>query len=114
MVQEVSESKWKRKARSLSRLADDQRGKPEGDVARAKLDEIISKHPEAKTFEPVKVLFERDVTLSDIAMMRRNGVSTDGVWTASNIDEAIAKMTADYADRIKRSRAPRLSENSVS
>lgn len=91
----MRESKWKRKARALARLAQDQRGKPEGESARAKLLEIINKHPEAQNFEPIQRL-----AMSDVAYMRRNNIDTDGVWTGGDFKEAIALMEQDYCNRI--------------
>lgn len=105
----MTESHWKRKARALARLAEDQRGKPEGDLARAKLLEIIGKHPEAKDYEPVKVLIEKDLTMRDIAMMHRDGISTDGRWEGESLQDAIAIMQADYRARIKKHHTPKLS-----
>lgn len=108
----MAENHWKRKAKALARLADDQRGKPEGDTARAKLLEIINKHPEARDYQPIKQLIENDLTMRDIAMMRREGISTDGKWTGENLHEAIAVMQADYRLRIKRHRTPKLTDRS--
>ncbi|HUW11213.1 MAG TPA: hypothetical protein VM537_15895, partial [Anaerolineae bacterium] len=74
------ENKWQRKARALARLAEDQRGKPEGDLAREKLLAILNKHPEAAQFEPVQQLIAQDITLKDIGWMKRHGVSVEGRW----------------------------------
>lgn len=104
----MTENRWKRKARALAKLAEDQRGKPEGDLARQKLLEIINKHPEAANYEPVKELVERDLTMKDIGWMKRHGVSTDGEWTGGNLNEAIALMIADYKSRMTRAKRKRL------
>lgn len=104
----TSENKWKRKAEALARLAEDQRNKPEGDLAREKLLAIINKHPEAISYGPIVELVRRDMTLKDIAWMRQNGVSTDGRWEgdwcggdfSAQLKSAIAKLEADYWQRI--------------
>ena len=93
--------RWKSKARSLAKLAEDQRGKPEGDLARQKLLEIINNHPEARDYQPIKDLIERELTLQDIAFMRHNGIYTDGSWTGGDLQEAIAVMEIDYKRRIQ-------------
>jgi len=96
----VTESKWKRKARALSRLAENQRGKPEGDLARQKLLEIINAHPEAKDYEPVKELIRRDLAMKDVMTMKKRGIPLEGDWTGRNLFEAIALMETDYKRRI--------------
>jgi len=88
-------NRWKRKVQALARLAEDQRGKPEGELAREKMRHILERYPEARDYEPVKQFM-----MSDIAWMRRRGVSTDGSWTGMNIQEAVAMMTDDYRQRI--------------
>lgn len=93
-------NKWRRKADALARLAEDQRGKPEGDLARQKLQEIIANHPEAREYQPVKDLFARDLELKDVGMMHRMGISTEGSWSGRTIAEALAAMTRDYKSRI--------------
>lgn len=106
----MSESHWKRKARALARLAEDQRGKPEGDTARQKLLEIIQRHPEARDYEPVKTLIKKDLTMRDISEMRHAGISTDGEWTADDLHTAIKLMEADYRERIARSKRLKLEQ----
>lgn len=66
-------NRWKRKVQALARLAEDQRGKPEGELAREKMRQILERYPEARDYEPVKQFM-----MSDIAWMRRQGISTDG------------------------------------
>lgn len=95
-------SKWKRKIDALIRLAEDQRGKPEGDLAREKLAEILRKHPEAVRYEPLQGLARRDISMKDVAWMHRHEVSTDGSWTAATLQEALAKMVDDYYWRMVR------------
>ena len=87
---------WKRKIDALLRLAEDQAGKPEGDLARQKLDAILAKHPEARDYEPVKKFM-----LKDVGRMKRMGINTGGSWTGGNMAEAIAMMIADYQRRIE-------------
>lgn len=99
---------WRERARKLAALAEDQRGKPEGEVARRKLTALINRHPEAASFAEVQTLARRDITLADVGYMRRAGISTDGEWTAGTLAEAIERMTADYAARIDAHCAPRL------
>ncbi len=101
-------NRWKRVAQSLVRLADDQRGKPEGDLAREKLLQILSKYPEARQYEPVIELIEKDLTMADVAWMRHNFISTDGSWTGANLAEAVALMEADYRERIARAKRGKL------
>ena len=85
-----ADNRWKRKADALTRLAEDQRGKPEGELARQKLQEIIAKHPEAKDYGPVRDLLLRDL----------KGIDLEGSWTAATPQEAIAMVIADYRQRI--------------
>lgn len=87
-------NRWKKVAQDLARLAEDQRGKPEGDSARRKLNEILSKYPSARMFEPVMQFM-----MSDISRMHRRGISTDGIWVGANLREAFAAMVADYRIR---------------
>ena len=96
----MTTNKWKRKADALARLAEDQRGKPEGDLARQKLQEIIANHPEAREYQPVKDLFARDLELKDVGAMHTMGISTDGSWGGGTLAEALAAMTRDYKSRI--------------
>ena len=96
----MTTNRWKRKAEALARLAEDQRGKPEGELAREKLQEIIANHPEARDYQPVKDLFERDLQLRDIGSMRAMGIPTDGSWSGRTLGEALAAMTRDYKSRI--------------
>jgi len=100
--------RWRSKVEALTRLAEDQRGKPEGDLAREKLLEITTKHPEAASYQPVKDLIERDLTMQDVAWMRKNGISTDGSWDGRNLTEAIALMEMDYKKRIARAKRKRI------
>ena len=104
----TAENKWKRKAEALARLAEDQRGKPEGELAREKLLAIINKHPEAASYEPVVELARRDMTMRDVAQMMKDGISTAGKWEGdycggdynAQLKSAIAKMEGDYWQRI--------------
>jgi hypothetical protein len=92
-------NRWKSKVQALARLAEDQRGKPEGELARQKMLQILEKYPEARRYEPA-----RQFMLSDLAWMRRHGVSTDGSWTGATPQEAVALMVADYHQRIEEAR----------
>lgn len=94
-------NKWKRKAIALARLAEDQRGKPEGEVARQKLLQILNRYPQAREYEPIKVF-----TLRDIAWMRRRGISTAGKWTGTNFADAIRLMVEDYQQRMASYKPP--------
>lgn len=93
-------NRWKRRARALARLAENQRGKPEGDVARAKLLEMVNKYPQARDYEAVRELAHRDFLMSDLGKMKRQGVSTDGRWTGTNLAHAIKLMIEDYQQRL--------------
>ncbi len=88
---------WKRKAQALARLAEDQKGKPEGELARQKLRSILEKYPEAREYAPIKAFLGRD-----LVRLKRLGGSTDGSWTGQNIEEALALMFADYRQRLAR------------
>lgn len=96
-------NRWKRKVQALMRLAEDQAGKPEGQLARQKLRQILKKYPQAREYEPVRVFMARD-----IVAMKRMGISTEGSWTGRNLQEAIALMMADYGTRLERAKQPRL------
>lgn len=89
-------NRWKRKVQALARLAEDQRGKPEGKLAREKMRHILERYPEARDYEPVKRFM-----MSDIAYMARNDISTDGSWTGGDVREAVALMEVDYRRRIE-------------
>ena len=96
------ENRWQTKVDALIRLAEDQKGKPEGDLAREKLLSILQKHPEAVTYQPIVDLAWRDLTTKDVAQMHRRGISTDGSWTGVNLQDALAKMMQDYQRRMVR------------
>lgn len=89
-------NRWKHKVQALARLAEDQRGKPEGELAREKMCHILERYPEARDYEPVKQFM-----MSDIAYMHRQNISTSGSWTGGNVQEAVALMEADYRRRIE-------------
>ena len=77
--------RWQTKVDALIRLAEDQKGKPEGDLAREKLLSILQKHPEAVTYKPIVDLAWRDITIKDVVTMHRRGISTDGFWTGATL-----------------------------
>lgn len=93
-------NKWQSKVDALIRLAEDQKGKPEGDLAREKLLSILQKHPEAVTYKPIVDLAWRDLTTKDVVKMHRMGISTDGSWTGTNLQDALNKMMQDYYRRM--------------
>ena len=93
-------NKWQRKADALILLAEDQKGKPEGDLAREKLLLILQNHPEAVMYKPIVDLAWRDLTTKDVAKMHRRGISTDGSWTGANLQDALNKMMQDYYRRL--------------
>jgi len=93
-------NRWKRKVEALIRLAEDQKGRPEGDLARAKLIQILDRYPEARQYSPVVDLMQRELTMRDVAEMRRNGISTDGSWTGRNLSDAIFLMEQEYKRRM--------------
>jgi hypothetical protein len=90
---------WQKVADALLRLAEDQRGKPEGIAAREKLKEILDKHPEARGYRPIQELVERDISMADVGRLRREGWD-QGSWTGRNLDEAIKLMCDDYRRRL--------------
>jgi len=90
---------WRKVADDLVRLANDQRGTPEGDTARRKLGEILAKYPEAQAYEPIVDLEVKDMAMSELVKMRRMGISTDGKWNGENLQDAIANMVADLKGR---------------
>jgi hypothetical protein len=92
-------NRWRRKAAALIRLAEDQKGKPEGDVAREKLLNIINNHPEAATFTPIVEFARREVTGADVARMRQYGSDLTGRWSGPDAWEA---MVRDYRARAHR------------
>ena len=94
-------NKWQRKVDALIRLAEDQRGKPEGDLAREKLTEILNKHPEAQRYPPMVDLVHRDFQAADVVVLKRRGIPTGGSWTGRSLDEALQLMMEDYARRLK-------------
>lgn len=89
-------------------MAEDQRGKPEGDLAREKLLKIINKYPEAAQYEPVVELVKKDLTMAEVMWMKRQGVSLAGSWTGDDLGEAIALMEADYKQRLTKAQRKRL------
>ncbi len=90
---------WRKVADDLVRLVDDQRGTPEGDTARRKLDEILAKYPEARAYEPIVDLEVKDMAMSEFGEMKRMGISTDGKWEGENLQDAIANMVSDLKGR---------------
>ena len=96
MVGNFGLNRWKRKVQALARLAEDQRGKPEGELAREKMRHILERYPEARDYGPVK-----EFMMSDLAYMYRHDISTDGSWTGANVQEAVALMTDDYERRVE-------------
>lgn len=99
----MTQNRWQRKAEALARLAEDQRGKPEGELARQKLLEILNNHPEAAQYGPVVELARRDIEWvmkgTHLVEMKRAGVDTDGEWAAPTLAGAIKVMVADYQNR---------------
>lgn len=109
-------NRWKRVAASLVRLAVDQKGRPEGNVAREKLKIILEKHPEARSYRPVVEFMRLELagrgfrvpgrqrvspmTVREFHGMRRAGVDTDGSWTAGSFEKARRQMEADLRQRM--------------
>ena len=89
-------NKWQRKVDALILLAEDQKGKPEGDLAREKLLLIVKNHPEAVRYQPLVDLARRDISTRDVVDMHRRGISTDGVWEGATLWEAMDNMMKDY------------------
>ncbi len=99
----MADNKWQRKARALARLAEDQRGKPEGDLAWDKLQELLDAHPEASLFGPIIDLIQHEMewlmTGSHFVQMKKSGVDIDGYWEGETLESAIGVMVADYRKR---------------
>jgi len=93
-------NKWQSKVDALILLAEDQKGKPEGDLAREKLLLILQNHPEAVTYQPIVDLAWKDLTTKDVVKMHRDGISTAGSWTGRTLQDAIFKMQQDYYRRM--------------
>lgn len=98
----MTRDSWKRKAEALARLAEDQRGKPEGDLAREKLLEIIRRHPDALLYQPVT-----DLVATDMHIMARDlrEIDTTGHWEGIDFADAFRQMKADYAQRLRAARS---------
>ena len=92
--------RWKTKVDALIRLAEDQKGKPEGELAREKLAGILKKHPEVVRYQPLQDLAWRDISTKDVVEMHRKGISTDGSWTGVDGSDALFKMLQDYQRRM--------------
>ena len=96
-------NRWQSKVDALIRLAEDQKGKPEGELAREKLRQILEKYPEAaQAHQPLHEFAEREFTAADLGYMMRQGISIDGRWTGRNLQDAILRMVAEYRVRIDR------------
>ena len=76
----------------LKRLAEDQRGKPEGEAALRKIRELIEKYPETRS--ALKPYWE--FTGHDFVFLKRHGINTDGVWEGRDFHEAIRRMQEHY------------------
>jgi hypothetical protein len=99
--------RWKSKVDALIRLADDQAGKPEGELAKAKLKQILALYPEAaKEHAPFEQYAWRIFTLGDLKFMKQWDISIGGSWTGRNLQEAIATMIVDFWQRIDRWQQP--------
>lgn len=93
------DDKWRRKVDALMRLAKDQKGKPEGDVAHAKLQAILDKYPEASArYEPFRDFI---FTTQDFVRAKRAGINMMGKWSGGTLHEAIATMVGVLAMRAK-------------
>lgn len=96
-------NRWQSKVDALIRLAEDQKGKPEGELAWEKLRQILEKYPEAaQAHRPLYEFAEREFTTADLGYMIRHDISIDGRWTGRNWQEAILHMVAEYRARIDR------------
>jgi hypothetical protein len=82
-------------------------GKPEGELARAKLRRILELYPEAaREHLPFEQYARRTFMTTDLLFMRRHGISTQGQWTGRNLQETIAIMINDFWGRIERWQQP--------
>ena len=96
-------ARWKNKIDALLRLAEDQRGKPEGELAREKLDRILRMYPLVRQYQPVQ-----EFMMSDLRYMKEHGISTDGHWEGDDLNGAMAAMIEDYRRRIESRKVGRL------
>jgi len=105
------QNKWQVRADSLLRLAEDQAGKPEGDVARQKLKQLLQDHPRAREYKHLQQFM-----MGDLKQMKQKGISTDGSWTGRNLEEAVAKMIDEYNQRLAGWTPPtrRIADGSIS
>lgn len=111
-------NRWKRVAASLVRLAEDQCGKPEGDVARQKLQQILAKYPAARRQPEVLAFMQREIgetgrsypdfsevkegrmSMAEFFRMKRAGIDTEGSWTGRDFDDAVRKMEQELRQRM--------------
>jgi hypothetical protein len=97
-------NRWKTKVDALIRLAKDQAGKPEGELAREKLRQILEKYPEAARQHEPLADYAREFTTGDLRYMMQHDIPIEGRWTGRNVQEALAMMVGDYWRRIKQYR----------
>lgn len=99
--------KWQPKIDALVLLAEDQAGKPEGELAKEKLRRILRRFPElAVQHAPFGDYADRTFTVRDLSRMRHEGISTAGVWHGRNLAEAITMMEADYKRQLWERKTP--------
>jgi len=102
-------NKWQSKIDALILLAEDQAGKPEGELAKEKLRRILRRFPELATrHEPLDDFASRVFTMRDLELMRQQRISTDGAWSGGSLNEAINAMVADYKQRLWGHKTPQL------
>ena len=92
--------RWQAKVDGLVELAQNN-GATQGerDTARRKLAQILRKHPQRaqiRQYGPVRQLF----TVGDFNRMHHMGISTEGRWTGTGLEDAFEKMVVDYAERL--------------
>jgi hypothetical protein len=77
---------------ALKRLAEDQRGKPEGESASRKIDELIAKYPDLR---PAIIPFW-NFTTRDFVTLKRRGINMGGSWEGTDLDDALRHMQEYY------------------
>jgi hypothetical protein len=103
-------NRWKSKVDALIHLAKDQAGKPEGELARDKLRQILDKYPEAAFQHEPLAGYAREFMGGDLLYMKQVGIPWTGRWQGQNMHEALQTMISDYWSRIERfkNRPPQL------
>lgn len=103
-------NRWQKIVDDLTRLARDQQGTPEGELAKQKIQEVLARHPEARHYEPVQRLVDDGIlTGADLKFMMQSNIDVEGTWEADSVAGAMKMMQADLLGRIREFKSrPRL------